>query len=164
MLAPLSCFISRGYVFAKNCCYRSGLLNNFSITRHPHRTGVIQSFKALTKRRIPGVRPCFRFLRLYRRSLPAGFGLGETAPNASRRDGSGCSRCLDGLSQTEPPGRGAWQSCDDEPGTASAEDQRWWSKWPLPQPRAWTDLVNQPETEGELAAIRRSVTRSQPYP
>jgi hypothetical protein len=37
------------------------------------------------------------------------------------------------------------------------------SKWPLPQPRAWTDLVNQPQSEGELEAIRRSVTRSQPY-
>ena len=43
------------------------------------------------------------------------------------------------------------------------EDRRWLSKWPLPQPRAWTDLVNQPQTEGELEAIRRSVTRSQPY-
>ena len=43
------------------------------------------------------------------------------------------------------------------------EDRRWLSKWPLPQPRAWTDLVNQPQTEGELEAIRRSVTRSHPY-
>ena len=43
------------------------------------------------------------------------------------------------------------------------EDRRWLSKWPLPQPHAWTDLVNQPQTEGELEAIRRSVTRSQPY-
>ena len=43
------------------------------------------------------------------------------------------------------------------------EDRRWLSKWPLPQPRAWTDLVNQPQTEGELEAIRRSVTLSQPY-
>ena len=37
------------------------------------------------------------------------------------------------------------------------------SKWPLPQPCIWADLVNQPQTEGELAAIRRSVTRGQPY-
>ena len=43
------------------------------------------------------------------------------------------------------------------------EDRRWLSKWPLPQRRAWSDLVNQPQTEGELEAIRRSVTRSQPY-
>lgn len=45
----------------------------------------------------------------------------------------------------------------------SSEDRRWLSGWPLPQPRTWADLVNQPQTEAELDAIRRSVTRSQPY-
>ncbi len=30
-------------------------------------------------------------------------------------------------------------------------------------PRTWTDLVNEPQTEEELAAIRRSVIRGQPY-
>jgi len=45
----------------------------------------------------------------------------------------------------------------------TAEDRRWLSKWPLPQPRSWVDLVNQPQTDEELESIRRSVIRSQPY-
>ena len=36
------------------------------------------------------------------------------------------------------------------------------SDWPLPQPRNWCKLVNDPQTESELAAIRRSVERGQP--
>lgn len=43
------------------------------------------------------------------------------------------------------------------------EDRRWLSKWPLPQPRGWADLVNQPQTDAEMESLRRSVTRSQPY-
>jgi putative transposase len=45
----------------------------------------------------------------------------------------------------------------------SRRDRRWLSTWPVPQPRTWPQLVNQPQTEGELEAIRRSVIRSQPY-
>ena len=45
----------------------------------------------------------------------------------------------------------------------TAKDRRWLSKWPLPRPRNWADLVNQPQTEAELEAIRRSVNRGQPY-
>ena len=37
------------------------------------------------------------------------------------------------------------------------------SPWPLPLPRTWTQLVNQPQTEAELAAIRKSVQRGQPF-
>jgi len=44
-----------------------------------------------------------------------------------------------------------------------SEDRVWLGKWPLPQPRAWVALVNEPQTEAELAAIRRSVIRGQPY-
>ena len=44
-----------------------------------------------------------------------------------------------------------------------SEDRVWLAKWPLAQPRAWVDLVNEPQTEAELAAIRRSVIRGQPY-
>jgi putative transposase len=36
------------------------------------------------------------------------------------------------------------------------------SDWPLPQPRNWCKLVNVPQTESELAAIRRAVERGQP--
>lgn len=35
--------------------------------------------------------------------------------------------------------------------------------WPLPMPRTWTTIVNKPQTEAEVEAIRRSVTRGQPY-
>lgn len=37
------------------------------------------------------------------------------------------------------------------------------SPWPLPQPGGWTDVVNQPQTEAEVEAIRRSVVRGSPY-
>ena len=45
----------------------------------------------------------------------------------------------------------------------TSEDRRWLSKWPLPRPRNWADFVNQPQTEAELEAIRRSVCRGQPF-
>ena len=35
--------------------------------------------------------------------------------------------------------------------------------WPLRRPRGWRRMVNQPQTEAELKALRRSVHRSQPY-
>jgi putative transposase len=34
--------------------------------------------------------------------------------------------------------------------------------WPLPEPRDWVKLVNRPETQAELDAMRRCVLRSQP--
>ncbi|WP_406694449.1 hypothetical protein V5E97_25580 [Singulisphaera sp. Ch08] len=58
-----------------------------------------------------------------------------------------------------------------------AEDWRWgslWQRrqqvasvtlaeaWPFPRPRQWTAFVNQPETEAELQALRRSVVRGTP--
>jgi putative transposase len=45
----------------------------------------------------------------------------------------------------------------------ATDDRRWLGGWPLPRPRDWADLVNQPQTEAELEAIRRSVRRGQPY-
>jgi putative transposase len=36
------------------------------------------------------------------------------------------------------------------------------SRWPLPEPRNWTKQVNTPQTEAELAAIRRGVQRGSP--
>jgi putative transposase len=35
--------------------------------------------------------------------------------------------------------------------------------WPLPRPARWAQQVNQPQTEGELEAIRRSLRRGRPY-
>jgi putative transposase len=39
----------------------------------------------------------------------------------------------------------------------------WLSDWPVPIPSDWPALVNEPQTEAELDAIRRSVHRGQPY-
>ena len=35
--------------------------------------------------------------------------------------------------------------------------------WPVPRPGHWTAFVNQPETEAELEAFRRSVVRGTPF-
>lgn len=37
------------------------------------------------------------------------------------------------------------------------------AQWPLPAPKDWTTWVDEPHTEAELAAIRRSVCRGTPY-
>lgn len=37
------------------------------------------------------------------------------------------------------------------------------SDWPLAEPRNWLDLVNQPQTEAEVDAIRRSILRGCPF-
>ena len=37
------------------------------------------------------------------------------------------------------------------------------SKWPIPRPRQWRSLVNKPDTESEVNAIRRCVNRGTPY-
>ena len=37
------------------------------------------------------------------------------------------------------------------------------SRWPLPRPRSWLELVNDPQTDEEVAAIRKSVNRGVPY-
>lgn len=45
----------------------------------------------------------------------------------------------------------------------SAEQRRLLSHWPLPRPAAWARHVNQPQSDAELVAIRRSVARGQPF-
>jgi putative transposase len=37
------------------------------------------------------------------------------------------------------------------------------SAWPVPRPEDWVREVNRPQTEAELAALRRCVQRGQPY-
>ncbi len=39
----------------------------------------------------------------------------------------------------------------------------WLTPWPVAVPANWPDCVNRPETEDELAALRRSVTRGAPF-
>ena len=47
-----------------------------------------------------------------------------------------------------------------QPGAARPP---WLSPWPVGEPVDWTQIVNQPETEAELAALRRSALRERPY-
>jgi putative transposase len=35
--------------------------------------------------------------------------------------------------------------------------------WPLPMPSDWVDIVNTPQTEAELEAVRRAVVRNSPF-
>ena len=42
------------------------------------------------------------------------------------------------------------------------EARRLIAAWPLPRPRRWLDGLNEPQTEAELAALRRCVQRKQP--
>lgn len=45
----------------------------------------------------------------------------------------------------------------------TSEDRKMLSDWPLARPRSWLQFVNQAQSDAELAAIRRSVQRGQPY-
>jgi putative transposase len=45
----------------------------------------------------------------------------------------------------------------------STEDKALLAAWPLPRKASWVDHVNDPLTEAELAAIRRSVQRGNPF-
>ena len=45
----------------------------------------------------------------------------------------------------------------------SAEGRRLLAAWPMPRPAKWVARVNAPQTEAELAALRRCVQRGSPY-
>jgi putative transposase len=45
----------------------------------------------------------------------------------------------------------------------SPAQRRWLGKWPLAQPRHWLELVNQPQTDDELNALRHCVLKGQPF-
>jgi putative transposase len=47
--------------------------------------------------------------------------------------------------------------------TGTPDDQQLLSAWPVAYPKQWRKFVNQPQTEAEVDAIRRSVARGQPY-
>lgn len=44
----------------------------------------------------------------------------------------------------------------------TAEQKQLLSAWPVPYPRGWCNLVNDPQTDAELEAIGRCVARGQP--
>lgn len=45
----------------------------------------------------------------------------------------------------------------------SAEDRRLLAAWPLPRHAKWAQHVNEPLSEAELAAVRRSIHRGSPF-
>ena len=45
----------------------------------------------------------------------------------------------------------------------TVDDRALLSPWPLPRPRQWLQYVNEPETEAEISALRRSTVRGTPY-
>ncbi|MEQ8790017.1 MAG: transposase [Pirellulaceae bacterium] len=45
----------------------------------------------------------------------------------------------------------------------TAKEKSLLAAWPLSRRPGWVDHVNAPQTEGELAALRRSVSRGSPY-
>jgi putative transposase len=60
------------------------------------------------------------------------------------------------------PGDWRWSSLwIRESGTA--EQRAMLCTWPVPRPRNWSDLVRRPESEAELAALRRSVLKGSPF-
>jgi putative transposase len=44
-----------------------------------------------------------------------------------------------------------------------ADERRLLSTWPVPRPKAWLDLVHQPQTEAELASLRNCAQRGRPF-
>ena len=47
--------------------------------------------------------------------------------------------------------------------SGTPEQKQLLSAWPVAYPRGWCKLVNEPQTEAEVDAIRRCVARGQPY-
>jgi putative transposase len=45
----------------------------------------------------------------------------------------------------------------------TSDERQLLSEWPVAYPKNWRTLVNKPQTEPEINAIRRSVARGQPY-
>jgi putative transposase len=45
----------------------------------------------------------------------------------------------------------------------SRDERALLARWPVPRPRNWLELVNAPQTEAELEAVRRAVRRSSPF-
>ena len=43
------------------------------------------------------------------------------------------------------------------------EQRKWLADWPLAIPSQWLKIVNRPETETELQALRKCVNRGQPF-
>jgi putative transposase len=51
-----------------------------------------------------------------------------------------------------------WRRCAGEAGKPALL-----TAWPVPEPENWVALVNRPQSEAELAAVRQAVARGSPY-
>jgi putative transposase len=47
--------------------------------------------------------------------------------------------------------------------SGSRDERALLARWPVPRPRNWVELVNAPQTDAELEAVRRAVRRSSPF-
>ncbi|MFV1969321.1 MAG: hypothetical protein ACC628_28200, partial [Pirellulaceae bacterium] len=56
-----------------------------------------------------------------------------------------------------------WGTLWQHRAQSCGEDYPTLSDWPVVRPRNWVALVNRPETESELEALRRSVVRGRPF-
>jgi REP-associated tyrosine transposase len=56
-----------------------------------------------------------------------------------------------------------WSSLGATYHAAAAAEAPPLATWPVPRPRTWLDLVNQPQTEAELDAVRTSIQRGRPF-
>jgi putative transposase len=56
-----------------------------------------------------------------------------------------------------------WSSLGSARHAAAAEEAPALTAWPAPRPQAWTSLVNAPQTEAELDALRTSIQRGRPF-
>jgi putative transposase len=56
-----------------------------------------------------------------------------------------------------------WSSLGAVHHPPAAEKAPALATWPVPRPRSWIDLVNQPQTEAELEAVRTSIQRGRPF-
>ena len=56
-----------------------------------------------------------------------------------------------------------WSSLGAASHTAAAGESPRIATWPVPRPRDWLRLVNQPQTGAELEAIRVSIQRGRPF-
>ena len=56
-----------------------------------------------------------------------------------------------------------WSSLGADKYPAAAGEAPDLAAWPVPRPRAWASLVNAPQTEAELDAIRTSIQRGRPF-
>ncbi|MBI3866787.1 MAG: transposase [Planctomycetia bacterium] len=47
--------------------------------------------------------------------------------------------------------------------SGTPDQRKWLANWPLAEPSQWSKIVNRPETEAELSALRKCVNRGQPF-